>query len=114
LPSHPRPRSSSATKFVNWLRLEKGKGKKRAANVPAASVVTAVDLEGEEGFASPTERPNSSLLEEAMDAMGALAGDPRANAHFMEMHKEDVARRVTSCVSTQEYNCAMCAWIVFV
>jgi hypothetical protein len=22
--------------------------------------------------------------------MGALAGDPRANAHYMELHKEDV------------------------
>jgi hypothetical protein len=46
--------------------------------------------------------------------MGALAGDPRANANYMELDKEGVARRVTSCVSTQEYSCAMCAWIVFV
>jgi hypothetical protein len=27
--------------------------------------------------------------------MGALAGDPRANAHYMELHNENVARRAT-------------------
>jgi hypothetical protein len=30
---------------TNWSRLEKGRGKKRAAGVPSASVATAVDLE---------------------------------------------------------------------
>jgi hypothetical protein len=40
--------------------------------------------------------------------MGALAGDPRANAHYMELDKENVARRATSCVSAQEYSCAVC------
>jgi hypothetical protein len=44
--------------------------------------------------------------------MGALAGDPRANAHYMELHKEDVARRLTSCVCATENSCALCAWIV--
>ena len=39
------------------------------------------------------KRPNSSLLEEAVYAMGAIADDPRANAHYMELHYEDVARR---------------------
>ena len=28
-----------------------------------------------------------------MNAMGALAGDPRAKTHYMELHNEDVARR---------------------
>ena len=32
---------------TNWPRLEKGKGKKRAAGVPAASVATAVGPGGE-------------------------------------------------------------------
>jgi hypothetical protein len=79
----------------NWPRLEKGKCKKRAAGVPAASVATAVDLGGEEGGARPAKRPNNSLLEEAMYAKDALAGDPRANAHYMELHNESVARRET-------------------
>ena len=61
---------------TNWPRFEKGKDQKRAAGVPAASVATAVDLGNEEGGASPARRPNSSLLEEAVYAMGALAGDP--------------------------------------
>ena len=74
-------------------RLEKGKGKKRAAGVPAGLVATAVDLGGYEGGAPPAKRPNSSLLEEAVYAMGAIADDPRANAHYMELHYEDVARR---------------------
>jgi hypothetical protein len=114
----------AATKFLmkplfsgctNWPRLEKGKGKKRAAGVPAASVATAVDLGDEEGCgAPPTKRSNSSLLEEAVYAMKALAGDPRANAHYMELHNDDVARRATSCVYAQEYSCAVCAWIPFV
>jgi hypothetical protein len=78
---------------TNWPRLEKGKGKKRAAVVPAASVATAVDLRGQDCGAPAAKRPNSSLLEEAVYAMGALAGDPRANAHYMELHKEDVAWR---------------------
>jgi hypothetical protein len=97
---------------TNWPRLEKGKGKKRAAGVPAASVATAVDLGGEEGGAPLAKRPNSSLLREAVHAMGALAGDPRANAHYIKIHKEDVARRIAPCVSTQEYSCAVCAKIV--
>jgi hypothetical protein len=80
---------------TNWPRLEKGKGKKSAAGVPAASVATAVDLGGEEGGAPPAKHFNRSLLEEAMYAMGALAGDPRANAHNMELHNENVARRAT-------------------
>jgi hypothetical protein len=61
---------------TNWPRLEKGKGKKRAADVPVASVTTAVDLGGEEGGAPLAKRPNRSLLEEAVSAMGALAGEP--------------------------------------
>jgi hypothetical protein len=94
----------TATKFLmhpmfsgctNWPRLEKGNGKKRAAGVPAASVATAVGLGGEEGGAPPAKRPNSSLLEEAVCAIGALAGDLRANAHNIELHNEDVAQRGT-------------------
>jgi hypothetical protein len=73
---------------ANWPRLEKGKGKKRATGVPSASVATAVDLGGKEGGAPPAKRPNSSLLEEALNATGALAGGPRANAHYMELHRE--------------------------
>jgi hypothetical protein len=41
---------------TNWPRLEKGKGKKRAAGVPAAPVATAVDLGGEEGGEPPAKR----------------------------------------------------------
>jgi|AntAceMinimDraft_5_1070358.scaffolds.fasta_scaffold247714_1 hypothetical protein len=35
--------------------------------------------------------------------MGAVAGDPRANAHYIELHKirTCVARRATKCVSAQ-------------
>jgi len=66
------PISSGCT---NRPRLEKGKGKKRAAGVPTASVATAVDLGGEEGGAPPAKRSNSSLLEETVYAMGALAGE---------------------------------------
>jgi hypothetical protein len=80
---------------TNWPRLEKGKGKKRAAGVPAASVATAVDLGGEGGAPPPAKRSNISLLEEAMYAIEAFAGDPRANAHYMELHNEDDARRAT-------------------
>jgi hypothetical protein len=69
---------------TNWQRLEKGEGKKRAAGVPAASVATAVDLEGKQGGVPPAKRPNSSLLEEAVYAIDALAGDPQANANYME------------------------------
>jgi hypothetical protein len=95
-------------------QVRKNKGKKRAAGVPAASVATAVDLGNEEGGASPARRPNSSLLEEAVYAMGALAGDPRANTRYIKLHKEDMARRKTSCVSAHEYSCAVCTWIEFV
>jgi hypothetical protein len=47
-------------------------------------------------------------------AMGALAGVSQANAHYMEPHKEEVARRAISCASAKEYSCAVCAWIEFV
>ena len=67
---------------TNWPRLEKGKGKKRAAGVLAAPVATAVDLGDEESGEPPATRLNSSLLEEAVYAMDALAGDPRAIAHY--------------------------------
>jgi hypothetical protein len=99
--------------LVIGKRLEKGKGEKRETGLPAASVAAAVDLEGEEGGAPPAKRSNRSFLVEAVYAMGAIAGDPRANAHYMELHKEDVARRSTLFVSAQEYSCAMCAWIAF-
>jgi hypothetical protein len=62
------------------------------------SLATAVDLRGEEGDlggkkggAPPASRPNSSHLEEAACAMGALAGDPRANSHYIQLHTEEVA-----------------------
>jgi hypothetical protein len=58
-----------------------------------------VDLGGEECGALPAERSNRCLVEEAVYAMGALAGDPRANAQYLELDKEDVAWRVTSPVS---------------
>jgi hypothetical protein len=51
---------------TNWPRLEKGKDKKRAAGMPAASVATSVDLGGQEGGAPLSKRPNSSLSEEAV------------------------------------------------
>jgi hypothetical protein len=76
---------------TNLPSLEKGKGKKRAAGVPAASVAAAVDL----GRRPPAKRSDSSPLEEAVYAMDALAGDPRANAHYMELHNEDMARHAT-------------------
>jgi hypothetical protein len=60
---------------TNWPRLKKGKGKKRPAGLPTVSVATAVGLGGKEGSAPSAERSNSSLLEEAVYAMGALAGD---------------------------------------
>jgi hypothetical protein len=77
--------------------------------VPAASVATAVDLGNEEGGEPPAKRSNSSLLEEAVYAMGGLANDPRANAHYMELLKKNEARRATSCVSAHEYSCSVCA-----
>jgi len=80
--------------YTNWPRLERARARS-AAGVTAASVATAVDLGGEEGGAPPAKHFNRSLLEEAMYAMGALAGDPRANAHNMELHNENVARRAT-------------------
>jgi hypothetical protein len=52
-----------------------------------------VDFGEEEVGAPPAKRPNSSLLEGAVYAMGALAGDPRANTHYMELHNEGVALR---------------------
>jgi hypothetical protein len=68
---------------TNKPRLEKGKGKKRAAGVPAALVATAVDLAVEEGGAPPAKPSNCSFLEEAVYAMDALLGDPLANEHYM-------------------------------
>jgi hypothetical protein len=62
---------AAATKFlmrpffsgcINWPRLEKGKGKKCAAGVPAASVATAMNLGDEEGSEPPAKRSNRSLL----------------------------------------------------
>jgi hypothetical protein len=56
---------ATATKFLmhplfsgctNWKRLEKGKGKKRAAGVPVASLATAVDLGGG-GRCAPGQAP---------------------------------------------------------
>ena len=47
-----------------------------------------MDLGDEEGDAPPAKRLNSSLLEEAVYAMSTLAGDPRANAYYMELHNE--------------------------
>jgi hypothetical protein len=73
-----------------------------------------VDLEDEEGGANPAKRPNSSLLEKAVYAMNALAGDPRLNAHYIELHKEDVTWRAASCFSAQEYSFAVCACFAFV
>jgi hypothetical protein len=52
--------------------------------------------------------------EEAVRTTDALAGDPRANTHYMELDKKGVARRITSCVSAQEYSGAVCAWIEFI
>jgi hypothetical protein len=52
-----------------------------------------VDLGGEEYGAPPVKRSTSSPLDEAVYAMDAFAGDPRANAHYMELHNEDVALR---------------------
>jgi hypothetical protein len=69
-----------------------------------------VDIGDEEGGAPPAKRSNSSLLEEGVYAMGALAGDPRANAHYMELHNKGVARRVTSCV-LRKNTAAPCALI---
>ena len=63
--------------------------------MPAASVATAVDLGGEEGGAPPAKRSNSSLLEEAVYAMDALASDPERTRTNMELHNENVARRAT-------------------
>jgi hypothetical protein len=60
---------AAATKFlthpffsgcINWPRLEKGKGKKRAAGLPAVSVATAVN--DEEGSEPSAKRSYSSLL----------------------------------------------------
>ena len=46
--------------------------------------------------------------------MDALAGNSQANAYYVELHNKGVARRVTSCVSAQEYSFAVSAWIRFV
>ena len=57
-----------------------------------------MDFEDKKGDASPARRPNSSLLEETVNTIGALAGGSRANAHYMELHKEDEARRAEAIV----------------
>ena len=58
-----------------------------------ASVATALDLGGKEGVLPPAKH-SLSLIEDAVYAMGELAGDRRANAHYVEPYKEEVARRV--------------------
>jgi hypothetical protein len=70
---------------TNRPRPKKSKGKKRAACAPVALVATAVDLRGEERGALPAKRPNSSFLEEAVYAINALADEPQANAHYIEL-----------------------------
>jgi hypothetical protein len=70
--------------YTNWPRLERARARS-AAGVTAASVATAVDLGGEEGGVPPAKCPNSSLLEEAVYAIDALADDPQANAHYIEL-----------------------------
>jgi hypothetical protein len=81
---------ATATKFsmhpifsdlTNVLRLEKGKGEKPPVGVPEASVATGVDLGEEEGGAPPAKRSNSSLLEQGVYALVALAGGSRASEH---------------------------------
>ena len=72
-----------------------------------------MDLGGEDGGAPPAKGPDSGLLEEAVYSKDALAGDPRANAHHMELHKEDVAWSAILCVSAQEHSFAVCACIAF-
>jgi|AntAceMinimDraft_5_1070358.scaffolds.fasta_scaffold67223_1 hypothetical protein len=59
-----------------------------------------MDLGNEEGGATSARRSNSSHLEEVVYAMDALAGDPRANAHYIELHKKDVARRAESMLGS--------------
>jgi hypothetical protein len=54
-----------------------------------------VGLGCEEGGAPPAKRSNSSLLEEAVYAMDALASDPERTRTNMELHNENVARRAT-------------------
>jgi len=46
--------------------------------------------------------------------MDALASVPRSNVYCMELHKEGMAWRATSCAFAQEYSFAVCAWIIFV
>jgi hypothetical protein len=55
------------------LVLKKGKGKRRAAGLPAGSVTTAVGLWGEEGGAPRAKRPDSSLKEELKEAVRPCA-----------------------------------------
>ena len=70
--------------------------------MPAASVATAVDLGGKEGGAHSAKRPNISLLEETACAMGALAGNPRANARYIELGKNTAERNLMClCARTQ-------------
>jgi hypothetical protein len=59
------------------------------------AAATAVGLGGKEGGALPAKRPTRSLLKEAVNSMDALAGEPLANAHCIELHKEGVTRRAT-------------------
>jgi hypothetical protein len=92
----------------NWPRLEKGEEKKfwRCARGFSSHGYWPRRRGGRR---APTKRPNGSLSEEAVYTMDALAGYPRANAHYMD--KKDVAQRATPCVSAQYYNCAVSAWI---
>jgi hypothetical protein len=62
---------------ANWPRLEKGKGKKRAAGVPTASVATAVELGDEEGGAKSRAKTSSRRISRPKDrVMGPLLGPP--------------------------------------
>jgi hypothetical protein len=83
---------------TNWPRLEKGKGKKRAAGVPAASLATAVDLGVGEGRCAPGQASQEKPLRGGRVRHGRARGRPRANSHYMELDKGDMARRETSCV----------------
>jgi hypothetical protein len=64
--------------YLNWPRLEKGKGKKRAAGVPAASVATVMDLGDEEGGATQGQgsRARGAHVDFSEHHAG-LAGCPR-------------------------------------
>jgi hypothetical protein len=75
--------------------------------VPLPSLATAVDLGGKKGGAPPASRSNSSLLDEAAWAMNALAGDPRANSHYIQLHKEEVANVFLRMNTTAPCSCGL-------